>query len=66
VNEFEAMVERHGVFLPEGLAAGWTDAQIRRMAEIAYALPHMWDHAVGPDWRETITVERLEDLYRRL
>jgi len=66
VDEFEAMVERHGVFLPEGLAAGWTDAQIRRMAEIAYALPHMWDHAVGPDWRETITVERLEDLYRRL
>jgi 3-deoxy-alpha-D-manno-octulosonate 8-oxidase len=66
VDEFETMVERHGVFLPSGMSTDWSDEQIRRMAEIAIALPHMWDHAVGPDWRETITVARLEDIYRRL
>jgi 3-deoxy-alpha-D-manno-octulosonate 8-oxidase len=66
VDEFEAMVERHGVFLPERMAEGWSDGEVRRMAEIAYALPHMWDHAIGPDWRQEVTVERLEDIYRRL
>ena len=66
VDEFEAMVERHGIELPEGLAAEWTDEQVRRMAEIAYGLPHMWDHAIGPDWQRQITLDRLESLFRRL
>ena len=42
------------------MSAGWTDAQISRMAEIAYGLPHMWDHAIGPDWTDEITLDRLE------
>jgi 3-deoxy-alpha-D-manno-octulosonate 8-oxidase len=66
VDEFEAMVDKHSVELPEGMSAGWTDAQISRMAEIAYGLPHMWDHAIGPDWADEITLDRLESIYRRL
>jgi len=66
VDEFEAMVEKHSVSLPEGMAAGWTDAEISRMAEIAYGLPHMWDHAIGPDWTDEISLDRLESIYRRL
>ena len=66
VDDFEAMVEKHGIALPEGLSDGWSEGQIRRMAEIAYGLPHMWDHALGPDWRSEITVERLESIFRRL
>jgi 3-deoxy-alpha-D-manno-octulosonate 8-oxidase len=48
------------------MAAGWTDAEISRMAEIAYGLPHMWDHAIGPDWTDEISLDRLESIYRRL
>lgn len=66
VDEFEAMVSKHGIHLPEGMSAEWSDAEVRRMAEIAYGLPHMWDHAIGPDWQDEITLDRLESVFRRL
>jgi 3-deoxy-alpha-D-manno-octulosonate 8-oxidase len=66
VDEFEAMLELHEVALPENMSAGWTGDQISRMAEIAFGLPHMWDHAIGPDWENEITLDRLEAIYRRL
>lgn len=66
VDEFEAMLELHGVALPENMSSGWTEAQISRMAEIALGLPHMWDHAIGPGWEGEITLDRLESIYRRL
>jgi 3-deoxy-alpha-D-manno-octulosonate 8-oxidase len=66
VDEFEAMVDKHGIALPENLSAGWSGPQVRRMAEIAYDLPHMWDHALGPDWQSEITLDRLEAIFRRL
>jgi 3-deoxy-alpha-D-manno-octulosonate 8-oxidase len=36
------------------------------MAKVAYNLPHMWSHAIGPDWKEKITIESISELYRRL
>ena len=51
---------------PEGISAEWTDDQIRSMAGIAYGLPHMWDHAIGPGWESRISVESLESIFRRL
>jgi 3-deoxy-alpha-D-manno-octulosonate 8-oxidase len=36
------------------------------MAEVAYNLPHMWNHAIGADWKEKITLDTIKDLYRRL
>lgn len=66
VDDFRAMVARHRVPLPQGLAAGWTDEQLTAMAHVAYALPHMWDHALGPDWQERITVDDIRALYCRM
>lgn len=66
VNEFKEMVAFHKVELPQNLSADWTDAQITAMAKVAYNLPHMWTHALGYDWKEKITLEDMEALYRRL
>lgn len=66
VIEFEKMLEVHKIELPKGLAATWTDEQITDMAVVAYNLPHMWNHAAGPDWKEKITVDTIKELYKRL
>lgn len=66
VDEFEAMVDRHAIDLPEGLSAGWSDKQVAEMAGVALALGHMWDHALGPDWRKRVDLDYIRDLYRRL
>lgn len=63
--EFRQMLERHQIRLPQGLSAQWTDAQLTAMAEVAYNLPHMWHHAMGPDWKEKITVNSIKELYKR-
>ncbi len=66
VKEFKVMLEKHHVELPTGLSNKWTDAEITEMATVAYNLPHMWNHAVGTDWKDKITIERIEGLYRRM
>jgi 3-deoxy-alpha-D-manno-octulosonate 8-oxidase len=54
------------VQLPQGLARNWTDAQITAMAEVAYNLPHMWNHAIGADWQEKVSLETIKKLYQRM
>ncbi|HCW08582.1 MAG TPA: alcohol dehydrogenase [Cytophagales bacterium] len=66
VKEFKTMIEKHKIDLPQRLAKDWTDDQITAMAKVAYNLPHMWAHAIGPDWKEKITIESISELYRRL
>lgn len=66
VQEFKKMMEMHQITLPGNLSKTWTDDEITQMAEVAYNLPHMWDHAIGADWKEKITLNTIIDLYKRL
>ncbi len=66
VAEFRAMVAQHDITLPQNLSKDWTDEQVNAMAHVAYKLDHMWKHAVGLDWADSITIESLEGLFRRL
>jgi 3-deoxy-alpha-D-manno-octulosonate 8-oxidase len=66
VKEFKTMIAKHKIDLPQGLAKNWTNDQIAAMAKVAYNLPHMWAHAIGPDWKEKVTIESISELYRRL
>lgn len=66
VAEFKIMLAKHNIQLPQGLSKSWTDEQITAMAQVAYNLPHMWNHAIGSDWKEKITIDTIKDLYKRL
>lgn len=66
VKEFREMLVRHGVVLPQGLSKKWTDDEITAMAHVAYNLHHMWNHAIGTDWKEKITIETIKQLYERM
>lgn len=66
VGDFKAMVEKHGIDLPKNMAKNWTDEQITRMAEISYALSHMWDHAIGENWKEKVTLDMIKELFYRM
>ena len=66
VQEFKTMVEHLGVAIPQGLAKDWTEETISAMAEVAYNLPHMWDHAFGSDWEKVLDRERIKGWYRRM
>jgi 3-deoxy-alpha-D-manno-octulosonate 8-oxidase len=66
VKEFREMVRKHNIDLPQGLSKDWTDEQINAMAKVSYNLPHMWNHAVGTDWKDNITIGDIEGMFRRL
>ena len=65
LNNFNKMLEHHKIVLPQGLSKSWTEQQIADMALVAYNLPHMWNHALGADWKEKITVNSIKELYKR-
>ena len=66
VRELKQMLKMHNVQLPQGLSKGWSDETITAMAEVAYNLPHMWNHAIGVDWKEKVTIDTIKDLYKRM
>ncbi|HXC05513.1 MAG TPA: iron-containing alcohol dehydrogenase family protein [Bacteroidia bacterium] len=66
VKEFRTMVQKHQIDLPKQLSKEWTEEQITAMAEVAYNLPHMWIHAIGADWKKTITIDLIKGLYKRM
>jgi 3-deoxy-alpha-D-manno-octulosonate 8-oxidase len=66
VAEFKTMLQKHNVTLPQGLSNNWTDEQITAMAHVAYNLSHMWNHAIGANWKEKITIDTIKALYKRM
>lgn len=63
--EFNAMLSKHNIVLPKGISKNWSEETITAMAQVAYNLPHMWNHAIGTDWKEKINLETIKDLYKR-
>jgi 3-deoxy-alpha-D-manno-octulosonate 8-oxidase len=66
VREFKLMLKQHNIKLPQNLSQDWTEEQIEAMAEVAYKLEHMWKHAIGPDWKEKVTLTDIQNLFKRL
>ena len=66
VHEFHGMLKRFNVKLPQNLSIDWTNEEITAMAEIAILLEHMWNHAFGPEWKNKVSIEYIEGLYRRM
>jgi 3-deoxy-alpha-D-manno-octulosonate 8-oxidase len=66
VKEFRKMLNKHHIALPVKMAKKWKEKQITKMAEISYALSHMWDHALGVDWEDKLTLDMIKDLFKRM
>lgn len=66
VREFREMVKKNEIFIPQNLAKDWTDAQVDKMADVALALTHMWNHAIGLDWKDKIKKETLKEIYWKM
>ena len=66
VSEFNKMVEKHAIKLPKKLSAAWDAETVNKMAHVSYNLPHMWHHAFGENWKEKVTIEWIESLFRRM
>jgi len=64
--EFMRMIEKHKIELPQGLSKAWDDATLTAMAQVSLNLPFMWHHAFGDNWQDTVNLDYIKDLFRRL
>lgn len=66
VAEFKEMVAKHQIDIPSNLSDNWTDAEIEKMIDTTLNLSHMWNHALGSDWQNIITRQKVRELYMRM
>ncbi|TAF64021.1 MAG: iron-containing alcohol dehydrogenase [Cytophagales bacterium] len=66
VKEFREMVKVNQIDIPKNLSKQWTEAEVEKMTDVTLALHHMWNHALGTDWKNIITREKIKSLYYQM
>lgn len=66
VAVFNQMMQRHNIELPSGICANLTDQEFNTMISVAMSMVPLWENALGPNWRTTITPEKLRFIYEKI
>ena len=66
VKVFKRMQKKHQIQLPTGICANLTDEQFDVMINVSFGLVPLWENALGANWQEIITYDRLLALFRKI
>ncbi|RKE94684.1 iron-containing alcohol dehydrogenase family protein [Ichthyenterobacterium magnum] len=66
VKLFKQMKKYHGITLPEGVCADLDDYQFDIMIDVALGLEPLWENAIGKNWKQVITRDKLKTLYQKM
>lgn len=66
VAEFKKMVELNNIDIPQGICSGLTEEQFDIMINVSLGMKPLWENALGKDWEQIMTRERLRALYGKL
>jgi 3-deoxy-alpha-D-manno-octulosonate 8-oxidase len=66
VKEFKYMVEKNGISIPTGICAGLNEDDFTKMIDVSLGMKPLWENALGPNWQEIMTREKLRALYEKL
>ncbi|MCZ4319532.1 iron-containing alcohol dehydrogenase family protein [Aequorivita viscosa] len=63
---FEQMVTKHNIQIPQGICKDLTSDQMDTMITVALGMVPLWENALGTNWQEVITPEKLKALYLKM
>jgi 3-deoxy-alpha-D-manno-octulosonate 8-oxidase len=66
VQLFKQMKKLHDIQLPQGICADLDDEQFDIMIDVALGLVPLWQNAMGKNWKQIITREKLKSLYQKM
>lgn len=66
VKEFRQMVEQNNIEIPTGICSGLSDEQFDTMINVSLGMKPLWENALGKDWEQIMTREKLRALYEKL
>jgi len=66
VQLFNQMKEKHDIVLPKGICASLSDSDYDTMIEVAMGMEPLWENALGTNWKDIITSEKLKSIYQKI
>ncbi len=66
VKEFKHMVEKNQIDIPAGICRSLSEDDFDKMMNVSLGMKPLWENALGPDWENIMTREKLRALYGKL
>lgn len=66
VAKFKQMVKLHQIDIPQNITKGLSEADFDKMIDVSLGMAPLWENALGKNWKEQMTRERLRALYKQL
>ncbi len=66
VDKFKKMVALHEIDIPQNITRGLSDAEFDKMIDVSLGMVPLWENALGKNWQQEMTRERLRALYEQL
>src|SRR4051812_11889172 len=66
VKEFKYMVEKNNIDIPQHICTGRSDEDFDKMINVSLGMKPLWENALGKDWEQIMTREKLRELYGKL
>jgi 3-deoxy-alpha-D-manno-octulosonate 8-oxidase len=66
VEIFKKMKVKHNIELPQGICKDLSDQDFDTMIGVALSLEPLWENAIGKNWKQTITPDKLKELYKKI
>jgi 3-deoxy-alpha-D-manno-octulosonate 8-oxidase len=66
VTEFKRMVEKGGIEIPQGICVGLSEDQFDTMINVSMGMKPLWENALGKNWEQIMTREKLRELFGKL
>lgn len=66
VKEFKQMVKRHQIEIPKGICKNLNEKDFDTMISVALSLKPLWENALGKNWEQRMTKEKVKKLYQTM
>ena len=63
---FNQMKAKHAIELPKGVCAQLSEDEFDTMIAVSMSMTPLWENALGVNWRDTITPQKLRYLYEKI
>ena len=66
VELFNRMKEKHNIVLPKGICANLSNQDFNTMTTISLSMSALWENALGVNWKEKISTDKLKAIYKKI
>ncbi|WP_394973210.1 iron-containing alcohol dehydrogenase family protein [uncultured Croceitalea sp.] len=66
VELFNKMKEKHNIIFPKGICATLSDEDFDIMTTVSLSMDALWENALGYNWKEKISTEKLKSIYKKI